>query len=185
MSLSSELAPKLTTIFQHSLNTGDFPLDWRQGNIAPIFKNGDKHKASNYRPVLLTSVCSKLIEHISVSNLSCHLDTRSILGNEEHSFRFKRSCESQLIAFTQELFNKVAGSGQVDAFVLDFSKAFDKVPHARVMSKLDYYGIRNNTHDWVQSFLNNRQQRVVLDGCSSSTASLLSGVPQGTIQHSF
>ena len=87
----------------------------------------------------------------------------------------------------QELFNKVAGGGQVDAVVLDFSKAFDKVPHARLMSKLDFYGIQNNTHDWVQSFLNNRQQRVVLDGCSSSTASVLSGVPKArsSVQHSF
>ena len=109
------------------------------------------------------------------------MDTHSILAPEQHGFRSKRSCESQLIAFTQELFNKVAGGGQVDAVVLDFSKAFDKVPHARLMSKLDFYGIRNNTHDWVQSFLNNRQQRVVLDGCSSSTASVLSGVPQGTV----
>ena len=76
----------------------------------------------------------------------------------------------------QELFNKVSSGGQVDAMVLDFSKAFDKVPHTRLMSKLDYYGIRNNTHDWVQSFLNNRQQRVVLGGCWFSTASVLSGV---------
>ena len=77
-SLSREHAPILTTILQHSLNTGEVPLDWRQGNIAPIFKKGDKHKASNYRPVSLTSICSELIEHIVVSNLRCHLDTHSI-----------------------------------------------------------------------------------------------------------
>ena len=163
-------------------------MDWRQGNIAPIFKKGDKHKPSNYRPVSLISICSKLIEHI-VSNVRRHLDTHNILAEEQHGFRSKRSCESQLITFVQELLNKVAGGGQVDAVVLDFSKAFDKVPHARLMNKLEFYGIRSKTHDWVGAFLNKRQQRVVLDDFSSNiiiiiilnTAEVLSGVPQGTV----
>ena len=179
--LANEIAPILTVIFQHSLNTGDVPSDWRQGNIAPIFKKGDKHKPSNYRPVSLTSICSKLIEHIVVSNVRRHLDKHSILADEQHGFRSKRSCETQLITFVQELFNKVAGGGQVDAVVLDFSKAFDKVPHSRLMNKLDFYGIRNKAHVWVGAFLNNRQQCVVLDGFSSTSAKVLSGVPQGTV----
>ena len=138
--LADEIAPILSVIFQHSINTGDVPIDWRQGNIAPIYKKGDKHKASNYRPVSLTSICSKLIEHIIVSNLRDHLDKHNILANEQHGFRAKRSCESQLLTFTHELFNNVSGGGQVDAVVLDFSKAFDKVPHDRLMAKLDHYG---------------------------------------------
>ena len=156
-------------------------MDWRQGNIAPIFKKGDKHKPSNYRPVSLTSIWSKLIEHIVFSNVRRHLDTHNILAEEQHGFRSKRSCESQLITFVQELFNKVAGGGQVDTVVLDFSKAFDKVPHARLLNKLDFYGIRSKTHDWVGAFLNKRQHRVVLDGFLSNTAEVLSGVPQGTV----
>ena len=79
------------------------------------------------------------------------------------------------------MFNKITGGGQVDAVVLDFSKVFDKVPHSRLMSKLNYYDIRSRTHNWVESFLNDRQQCVVLDGCSSSTVSVLSGVPQDTV----
>jgi hypothetical protein len=153
-------------------------MDWRQGNITPIFKKGDKHKPSNYRPVSLTSICSKLIEHIVVSNVRRHLDSHDILAEEP---RAKRSCESQLITFVRELFNKVAGGGQVDAVVLDLSKAFDKVPHARLMSKLDFYGIKSKTHGWVGAFLDKRQQRVVLDGFSSNTTEVLSGVPQGTV----
>ena len=156
-------------------------MDWRLGNSAPIYKKGDKHKASNYRPLSLTSICSKLIEHIVVSNVRLHLDTHNILADEQHGFRSKRSCENKLINSTQDLCNKITGGGQVDAVVLDFSKTFDKVPHSRLMSKLDYYGIWSETHNWVESFLNDRQQRVVLDGCSSSTVPVLSGVPQGTV----
>ncbi len=104
--LSNEISPILTSIFNHSLQSGEVPEDWRKGNIVPIFKKGDKHKPSNYRPVSLTSICSKLIEHILVSNIRKHLDTNNILVDEQHGFRPKRSCESQLLTFTQFLLTK-------------------------------------------------------------------------------
>ena len=69
----------------------------------------------------------------------------------------------------------------MDGIVLDFSKAFDKVPHNRLMTKLEFYGIRGDLLQWIEAFLRNRQQRVVLEGCMSSTSQVLSGVPQGTV----
>ena len=179
--LCNEIAPVLTKIFQLSLKSGEVPQDWRQGNIVPIYKKGDKHKPSNYRPVSLTSICSKIMEHIVVSNIRRHLDRYDILADEQHGFRNKRSCESQLLTFTQSLFNSVSGGGQVDTIVLDFSKAFDKVPHQRLMSKLDFYGIRGDLHRWIETFLSNRIQRVMLEGSISSSSKVLSGVPQGTV----
>ena len=91
--LANEISPILTTIFQHPFSTGNVHLDWRQGNMAPIYKKDDKHNASDYRPVSLTSICSKIIEHIVVSNVCRHLDKYSILANEPfwHQRLFRRN----------------------------------------------------------------------------------------------
>ena len=69
----------------------------------------------------------------------------------------------------------------MDVILLDFAKAFDKVPHQRLLQKLDYYGVRGHTKNWIASFLEKRQQQVLLDGVRSSPAEVLSGVPQGTV----
>jgi hypothetical protein len=94
---SGELAPILTKIYQLSLDCGEIPDDWREAAIVPIFKKGEKHLASNYRPVSLTSVACKLLEHIVYSQIMGHLDLNDILTDQQHGFRSKRSCESQLI----------------------------------------------------------------------------------------
>ena len=83
--------------------------------------------------------------------------------------------------FHPELFDKITGGAQVNAIVLDFSKALNKISHSRFMSKLDFYGIRSGTHNWVEAVINDRQQRVVLDDCLSSTVPVLSGVLQDTV----
>jgi hypothetical protein len=171
----------LERIFQASLSTGTVPDDWKQANITPVFKKGERFKASNYRPVSLTCICSKLLEHIVVSNLMAHFDKHDILVDCQHGFRSKRSCETQLLGLVQELHQNLEDKEQVDMVVLDFSKAFDKVPHKRLMTKLWNYGVKGNTHGWIESFLMNRTQRVVVDGESSDWADVKSGVPQGTV----
>eukprot|EP00745_Piridium_sociabile_P036881 TRINITY_DN66612_c0_g1_i4.p1 TRINITY_DN66612_c0_g1~~TRINITY_DN66612_c0_g1_i4.p1 ORF type:complete len:154 (+),score=22.77 TRINITY_DN66612_c0_g1_i4:221-682(+) len=93
---ADEITPVLTTLFQRSLDTGDIPSDWRQAWIVPIFKKGEKHLASNYRPVSLTSVTCKLLEHIVHCNIMGHFDNLNILSDSQHGFRRKRSCESSL-----------------------------------------------------------------------------------------
>ena len=95
----------------------------------PVFKKGERFKASNYRPVLLTCICSKLMEHVVVSQMMKHFDEHDILADCQHGFRKQRSCETQLIGLTQELHERLEEKAQVDMIVLDFSKAFDKVPH--------------------------------------------------------
>jgi ribonuclease P/MRP protein subunit RPP40 len=110
-----------------------------------------------------------------------HFEKNKILADCQHGFRSKRSCETQLLSLTQELHQNLEDKEQVDMVVLDFSKAFDKVPHKRLMTKLRNYGIRGNTHKWIESFLVNRTQRVVVDGEASDWAEVQSGVPQGTV----
>jgi hypothetical protein len=110
-----------------------------------------------------------------------HLYENSILCDNQHGFRSKRSCETQLVITIEEIARKLANGEQVDIILLDFSKAFDKVPHRRLLHKPKYYGIRNNTFLWIQDFLNHRTQEVQLEGHKSTTADVLSGVPQGTV----
>ena len=101
--LTDIIAPALTRIYQASLDTGTVPSDWRTANIVPIFKKGDEPKASNYRPVSLTAICSKMLEHIIHSNVMDHLTYYNILSDSQHGFRARRSCETQLVVTIQEL----------------------------------------------------------------------------------
>ena len=176
-----EIAPILTVIFQQSLDTGTVPYDWTVANISPIYKKGDCSTPSNYRPVSVTSICSKLIEHIIFSQVMDHFDSHNILDDSQHGFRPSRSCESQLIITSQDLAKSLDNQEQVDAIVLDFSKAFDHVPHQRLLLKLKHYGIRDSLLGWIDNFLTKRSQRVVVVGQSSEWAPVTSGVPQGTV----
>ena len=179
--LSTELAPALTYIYQTSINLGTVPDDWKMAHVVPIFKKGDKSKASNYRPVSLTSICSKMMEHILHSTIMDHFEEHSILTDSQHGFRSKRSCETQLIATVQDLASGLSEGKQIDVILLDFAKAFDKVPHQRLLHKFHYYGIRGSTLNWIESFLSDRKQHVLVEGTMSSVADVDSGVPQGTL----
>ena len=178
---ADELAPALCVIFQKSLDTGEIPKTWLQANISPIFKKGDRTLASNYRPVSLTAVCSKVLEHIVHSNIMKNFDRYSILTDKQHGFRSKHSTESQLILTTHDLAHSLNSKSQVDMIIMDFSKAFDVVPHNRLLNKLNRYGIHSRTHAWITSFLKHRVQRVVVGGEHSTWTDVVSGVPQGTV----
>ena len=178
---ASQLAPILARIYQHTHDHGEIPQDWRDVLVVPIFKKGERHIAANYRPVSLTSISCKILEHIIHSNIMKHFDTNKILTDTQHGFRKNRSTESQLLVTVQEIVKRLATGSQVDIILLDFAKAFDKVPHSRLLHNLEYYGIDQATIKWIKSFLENRNQNVVLDGVISSSAQVLSGVPQGSV----
>ena len=130
----------------------------------------DRFKASNYRPVSLTSLCCKLQEHIITSNVLSHLERHKILTDCQHGFRARRTCETQLLTLVHELAETLDTGGQTDLVILDFSKAFDRVPHRRLLEKLNHYGIRGQTHGWIKSFLSGRTQQVIVDGATSEKA---------------
>ena len=109
-----------------------------------------------------------MLEHILCSNIMTHLESNNILHDAQHGFRKRRSCESQLIVTIQDLAHNIDTKGQTDVILLDFSKAFDKVPHKRLLYKLHHYGIRNSNIGWIQDFLVGRTQQVLLEGVTSS-----------------
>ena len=121
------------------------------------------------------------MEHIITSAIMKHGKRHNILYDLQHGFRDKRSCESQLIGFIDDVVNAIHGGNQTDVIVMDFSKAFDKESHYLLVEKLSRYGIQGHTNMWIKNWLSDRTQTVVLEGERSYTASVRSGVPQGSV----
>ena len=179
--LSGPVSTILTTIFNKSYETGEIPEDWKKANVTPVYKKGAKHDPNNYRPISLTCISCKLMEHILASSIMQHARTHNILYSLQHGFRDKRSCETQLLGFVNDLVNSMHSGAQTDILIMDFSKAFDKVSHRLLVRKLQQYGICGKTNLWINNFLNGRTQSVVLEGESSDSSDVLSGVPQGSV----
>ena len=129
--LANEIAPYLIIIFQKGLDTEQVPEDWRMANVTAIFKKGEKYRPSIYRPVSLTCICCKIQDHIITSNVLKHVDEHHILTDCQHEFMARRSCETQLHALTlaEELVAGLDKKLQHNLIILDFSKAFHRVPH--------------------------------------------------------
>ena len=116
-------------------------------------------------------------EHIVASSVAKHFTELDILYDLQHGFREKRSCETQLIMLVDELAKNMQMGKQTDLILLDFSKAFDKVAHEKLILKLHQYGIRGDTLNWIKDFLDNRKQTVVINGINSDEVPVSSGVP--------
>ena len=171
-----------THIFTQSYELGQLPTSWKSATICPIFKKGKRSLPENYRPVSLTAIPCKIFEHILVSQSWNHFNKYYIITSKQHGFRKGMSCETQLVEAIHDwttILNK--GQGPVYVIFLDFSKAFDTVPHQRLLQKLSKYEIRNHTLNWISSFLTNITHYVVVNGSTSNVESVLSGVPQGTV----
>ena len=117
-------------IYQKSLDTGRVPKDWSTAYVCPLFKKGDTSLASNYRPISLTNILCKVLEHIVTTNVS-QMDQYNLLYDLQHGFRSKRSCETQLVTLIEDLMRNSLAGNQTDLVLLDFSKAFDEVNHQR------------------------------------------------------
>ena len=179
--LAPVISSILTTIYKRSYETGEIPQDWRSADVTPVYKKGKKSDPANYRPISLTSIPCKLLEHIITSAVMKHGKRNDILYDLQHGFRDKRSCESQLLGFIDDVVNATHNGQQSDVVVMDFSKAFDKVSHHLLVDKLSRYGIQGHTNRWIKNWLSDRTQTVVLEGERSYTARVRSGVPQGSV----
>ena len=132
-------AANLTLIFQYSLDSGTLPDIWKTANVVPIFKIGDREDSGNYRPVSLTCIACKLLEHIVLSHLSPIFE--GFLCPEQHGFRRGLSCATQLVSTTNSFMTSIDRGVTMHAAVLDFSKAFDRVSHGLLINKLHDIGI--------------------------------------------
>ena len=144
---------EIAAVLQRSINEGTLSQAWKEATISPVYKKECKSNSANYRPVSLTCIICKILEHIINRHILDHLDEHRILVDAQHGFRKRRSCKTQLILTCHDLAKVVNDSGQVDMLVLDFAKAFDTVAHKRFLGKLESYGIDSNLYGWIQSFL--------------------------------
>ena len=178
---SVSIAKALYLIFNRSLEFGEIPEDWKLANVVPIFKKGDREDIGNYRPVSLTSLVVKILEKILKGCIEEYFAINGIFQDSQHGFRRGRSCQTNLLEFMEFITDSIDRGEPVDIVYLDFSKAFDKVPHMRLMHKLSQYGIGGVVHKWIKEWLRERKQRVVLNGKKSSWENVKSGVPQGSV----
>ena len=177
----SEVSHHLSRIFNMSIRTACVPCDWREAEVTPIFKKGDTSQPSNYRPISLTSIVGKLMESMMVDKITCFLESNLLLRGSQHGFRRHRSCLTNLVEFFHFVFSEHDRDKAVDVVYLDFQKAFDKVPHRRLLVKVRALGIDGNVAGWIENWLSGRRQRVVLNGESSDWIAVTSGVPQGSV----
>uniref|UniRef100_A0A0P4VVU6 Reverse transcriptase domain-containing protein n=1 Tax=Scylla olivacea TaxID=85551 RepID=A0A0P4VVU6_SCYOL len=177
----NELVKPLTILFNKTLLAGKVPHEWKLANVTPIFKKGNKSLPANYRPISLTSVVCKLMETIIRDKIVKYLEENKIIKDSQHGFRTKRSCLTNLLDFFYEVFNSYDETKAVDIIYLDFQKAFDTVPHKRLISKVKAHGIAGNTLKWLRDWLSDRKQRVVINGKESEWHKVNSGVPQGSV----
>ena len=179
--LAKELKMPLFIIFRKSLDTGILPKVWKISNASPIFKKGSRHLAANYRPVSLMAVACKVMESLVKDAIITHMEKNKLIADQQHGFIAGRSCTTQLIS-TLEDWTKILDDGEcVDAIYMDLKKAFDSVPHQRLLAKLKGYGIKGKLLKWIETFLNCRKHCVLVNGAASSWTEAVSGVPQGSV----
>lgn len=178
---AEQIADYLANLFQLSLTTSEFPDDWKIARVVPIFKKGDKLNITNYRPVSMISTCSKLMEHVIAGYIRSFLSNNKILSPYQHGFTKGRSTTTQLLTTVHDFMMTLDHSGQIDAFFIDFIKAFDKVPHTKLIHKLKLTGLPCYLVKWVEAYLHSRKQFVVVDECASDLLPVSSGVPQGSV----
>ena len=154
-----QISAPFAKLFNLSLEEGIVPSEWKEANISPLFKKGSRNKPEHYRPV----VC-KLLETLIRDHMVEFLVKHKLINTSQHGFLKARSCLTNLLCFLEEITKWVDDWSPVDVVYLDSQKAFDKVPHQRLLLKLKANGIGNDVINWIEKWLTYRRQRVIIDG---------------------
>ena len=173
---SAIIAQSLCSLFNHSLHSGTVPIDSKSANVTPVHKKEKKELATNYRPISLLSVISKVLERCVCDRFYDHV--RGMINDAQHGFLNGRSCVTQLLTTLHRIGQLLDNNIQTDVIFLDFAKAIDSVDHNILLTKLSRYGISGNLYSWFSSYLRGRKQRVVVEGIASEWSPVTSGVPQ-------
>jgi ribonucleases P/MRP protein subunit RPP40 len=179
--LRKEVSEPLAALFNHSLETSMVPVDWKDAGVTPLFKKGKKSDVQNYRPVSMTSIVCKIMESIIKDKIVGHLERGDLIRDSQHGFTRGRSCLTNLLEFFEEVTLHLDEGKPFDIMYLDFSKAFDKVPHQRLFKKLWAHGISGQILEWIKNWLTGRRQKVGVNKVYSGWVDVISGVPQGSV----
>ena len=170
-------------IFTNILSTSTYPDMWKIANVTPIFKKGDNQLIKNYRPISLLPICGNILEKIIFNNPYAYLHGNNLITKNQSGFRLGDSTTNQLLYLLDEIHQAFDStkSLEVRAVLLDISKAFDKVWHDGLIFKLEQNGISGNLLRLLLNYLDDRKQRVVINGSYSDCSNIESGVPQGSV----
>jgi len=174
------MIPYLARLLDITMNNGTLPGDWKRATVIPIHKGRDRLLVTNYRPVSLTSVICKQMGHVIAAYLRQMWDKNDWLCDGQHGFRSGYSCKSQVITVCQDIADSLYNREKTDAIIVNFSKAFDLVPHGRLLTKIANSGVDSRVVVWIREFTLGRWQRVRVGG-QLSEVRVTSGVPQGIL----
>lgn len=175
------LCEPLAAAMNESMQKGVLPEEWTQAYIIPIYKKGSRYIAENYRPISLTCNPCKCMEKVITKNLTEFLLSNGIIPASQHGFLPGRSTTTALLSCLQDWTGMHDEGQPIDVIYLDYEKAFDKVPHRRLLRKLEHYGVRGQLLRWIEAFVTKRQYRVRINGAFSQSHAIFSGVPQGSV----
>ena len=178
---SEEMAPKLQQLFRDSIDKGEVPKQWRKAHIVPIHKGGSKAVMGNFRPVALTSAICKVLEKMVCAAILSFLTRNNLISPQQHGFVRGRSCQTNIMLCLEKWTQILDEGRSVDVAYFDYAKAFDKVSHRLLKIKLKAHGIGGKLLAWIEAWLANRKQRVVVGDAKSEWRDVESGTTQGTV----
>ena len=155
----------LVILFRLLLSNGKLPTEWKTAHVIPKHKKGSRIDCTNYLPISLTCCLCKgccLFERLLKTSLLQYISDNNLLSDTQYGFLPRRSCMTALVSYLDHVSELIDNRNRVDSISLDFSKAFDSVPHHRLIIKLRDFGVSGNVLSWITSFLTNRQERVVV-----------------------
>ena len=175
------IAPSLTKLFNISIGLGRLPESWKTSLVVPIPKSSNHKEVSNYRPISLLPIVSKMLERHFHHLITTHLNDNKPLSNSQWGFQAGKSTVTSLLNITHEWFQALERGQDICSIFFDLRKAFDTVPHQLLLDKLSNCGLNSQIISWVRNYLTDRKQRVVVGGSSSPEVPVISGVPQGSV----
>ncbi|MEM7298050.1 MAG: reverse transcriptase domain-containing protein, partial [Bacteroidota bacterium] len=178
--LHEVLCIPLSLLFNFSLDMRKVPSEWKESDIIPVFKKGDRKSVKNYRPVSMTSAVCRVMERILCRRMSLFYEKRKFFTDFQYGFRSGRSVTTQMLMCLNEWTDWLDRRQCFDVVFVDFQKAFDSVCHSKLLSILKDTGIEGKLYDWFSDFLSERKQRVKIEDCLSGWKDVVSGVPQGS-----
>ena len=179
--ISPYISSPLSQIINESFQSGIFPEKMQHAKIIPLFKKGCPETVSNYRPISVLSVFSKITENLMYKRLYHFLNVHEILYNLQFGFRASHSISHALVSLTESIKNSLDNKHFGCGIFINLQKAFDTVNHQTLLNKLNHYGIRGKALAWFSSYLSNRTQCLSVNGHISSHLKVTCGVPQGSV----
>ena len=158
-----------------------FPDSLKIAKVAPIFKSGDKGNVSNYRPISILPVFSKVLERIMCNRVYHHLDSKGLLYEKQFGFQRNNSTEHAILQLTRDITSSFEKGEYTLGVFIDLSKAFEAVDHQILIKKLHYYGIDGTALKWFKSYFSNKKQHISSQDVSENCLDIIWGIPQGSL----